>query len=118
MGFFFNKRKSAQVPAEYLEQQITMAITNLQGRDNKPEISLLIGVLKKADNAYEINMNNGKSFKLPSEWLEKIKLMDEKVKGFLGNSKLLLSVTNVDMKAKGFSYQTDINGSIDIQVRK
>lgn len=118
MGFFFNQHKNTQVPSKYLGHQITMAITNLQGRDNKPEISLLIGILKEVDGNYEIIMNNGKIFRLPTEWLGKIKLMDEKVKSMLGNSNLLLPVTNFDMETEGLTYQADINGSIDIQVKK
>ena len=118
MNFLFNRHKKTQVPAEFSGQQITMAITNLQGPNNKPEISLLIGILKEIDGKYVIAMNNGKVFNLPTDWLGKIKLMDPKVKSMLGNSHLLLPVTNLDMQAKGITAQAYVHDTIDIQVKK
>jgi hypothetical protein len=118
MGFFFKRHQATQIPSAYLGHQITMAITNLNGPDNKPEISLFIGVLREVDGNYTIVTDDGRTFRIPTEWHSKVKLMDDKVKPMLGGSDLLLPIIKSEMESAGFAYRRDPNGYIDIQVKK
>ncbi len=116
MGFFSKRRHNTHSLSACLGHHITMAITNPHGANNKPEISLFIGVLREIGGNYTIVTGNGKNFKIPKEWLSKVKLMDEKIKLLLGGSDLLLPVTKSDVESAGFTYQRDPNGYVDIQV--
>ena len=100
----------------YVGKQITLAITDPNGSDNKPEISLFIGSLREASGDFSIVADNGITFTIPREWLTKVKLMDEAVKSILGGSDLLLPITKAEFESAGFTYQRDQDGSVDIQI--
>ena len=102
--------------SEYIGQQITLAITNPNGPDGKPEISLFIGNLQESSSQFSIVANNGETFVIPEEWLNKVKIMDEQIKSILGGSELLLPVTKSEFEAAGFNFKIDQNGGLDIQV--
>ncbi len=118
MSFFFKRHQAPPIPATYLGHQITLAITNLSGPGNKPEISLFIGTIKEADGNYTIVTDNGRTFRIPKEWHSKVKVMDQKVKPMLGGSDLLLPITKSDMESAGFAYRLDPTGYLDIQVKQ
>ena len=100
----------------YVGQQITLAITNPNGPDNKPEISLFIGNLEESSGQFSIVTYNGETFVIPEERLKKVKIMDEQVKSILGGSEFLLPITKSEFEAAGFNYKIDQNGVMDIQV--
>jgi hypothetical protein len=108
-----------QVPLDlsaYIGKQITLAITDHHAHGGKPEISLLIGVLKQTGSDYTIVANSGNVFQIPKEWHAKVKLIGDGVKQLLGGSDLLLSITKAEFETMGFTYHRDPRGSIDIQV--
>jgi hypothetical protein len=101
----------------YVGRQITLAITDLREPANKPEISLFVGVLQEIANDYTIVASNGNAFRIPKEWLTKVKLMEEGVKRMLGGSDLLLPTTRPEVEAIGFTYHRDPSGNIDFRVK-
>ena len=100
----------------YLGSSITLAITTERGHSNKPEISLFIGILQESDQGYEIIPASGHTFQIPAAWLARVKVMDERVRGLLGGSNLLLPVPSAELEVSGISYTVSASGAIDFVV--
>jgi hypothetical protein len=102
--------------SDLLGSRITLAITAEQGHGSRPEISLFIGILNKSDEGYEITPATGTALQVPTAWLHRVKVMDERVKGLLGGSDLLLPIPSAELETAGISYTVSANGAVDLVV--